>query len=66
MIVGDGFKKSIFLIKSIKSIIKNYLSRCRIFFFSLYFYFSFNVSFFFKRMLILRLHVKKLKFFELF
>lgn len=65
MIVGDGFKKSIFLIKSIKSIIKKYLSRCRVFFFSLYFYFSFNV-FFFKRMLILRSHVKKLKFFELF
>lgn len=61
-----GLKKVSFLLKVLKVLLKIIYPDVKYFFFSLYFYFSFNVSFFFKRMLILRLHVKKLKFFELF
>lgn len=63
-LLAMGLKKVSFLLKVLKVLLKIIYPDVE--YFSFYFYFSFNVSFFFKRMLILRLHVKKLKFFELF
>lgn len=65
MIVGDGFKKVSFLLKVLKVLLKNIYPDVEYFSF-LYIFIFLLMFFFFKRMLILRSHVKKLKFFELF
>lgn len=63
-LLAMGLKKVSFLLKVLKVLLKNIYPDVE--YFSFLYIFIFLLMFFFKRMLILRSHVKKLKFFELF